>query len=178
MAKILKEFNDNPHILNIELGAGCGNFGHKYHPECFLTEKRTLSEVKHVCKDFYATIFSCDAYNIPCEENRFNHVVMCNPYGYGFNDREYGMSLLSELSRVLTNQGRVIILGTMNNKFAMPSRIKRRVDEFNSQNIFSRFHYSVQEIDCSVDYPEHTFFYTDSIQSVFPRYRTSLTCYK
>lgn len=35
MAKILKEFNDNPHILNIELGAGCGNFGHKYHPECF-----------------------------------------------------------------------------------------------------------------------------------------------
>ena len=47
MAKlILKEFIDYPNTLHVELGAGCGNFGQKYHSECFLTEKRTETEVK------------------------------------------------------------------------------------------------------------------------------------
>jgi hypothetical protein len=177
MAIIHKEFNDNPHIVNIELGAGCGNFGQKYHAECFLTEKRTFTEVKLHCTNFFATIFSCDAHDIPCGESRFNHVIMCNPYGYGFNDTENGLLLLSELSRVLINQGRIIILGAQSNKFAMPKRIERRVDEFNAQNSLARFDYMMEEIN-NLDYPDHTFSYTDAIQSAFPKYRTSLTCYK
>ncbi len=177
MAIILKEFNDNFKIVNIELGAGCGNFGQKYHSECFLTEKRTLSELKQVCRDFFVSIFSCDAYNIPCGENRFSDVIICNPYGYGFNDSEDGVLLLSELSRVLMNQGRVIILGATSNKFAMPSRIERRVNEFNAQNKSTRFDYMVEEISIN-DYPNHIFSNTDATQSAFPKYRTFLKCNK
>ena len=87
MAIILKEFNDNPKIVNIELGAGCGNFGQKYHSECFLTDKRMLTELKQVCSDFFVSIFSCDAYNIPCGENRFSDVIYSTENGFGIKYR-------------------------------------------------------------------------------------------
>ena len=176
MAIILKEFNDNPHIVNIELGAGCGNFGQKYHPECFLTEKRTISELKRVCNDFFVTVFSCDAHNIPCGDSRFNHIIMCNPNGYGFNDNENGILLLTELSRILINQGNVTILGTLNNPFT--NRIEKRVNEFNAQNLFVRFDCSINEINSQTDYPNHTFFYTDGVKSMLPKHKTCLICHK
>jgi ubiquinone/menaquinone biosynthesis C-methylase UbiE len=176
MAVILKEFNDNPHIVNIELGAGCGNFGQKYHPECFLTEKRTITEVKKACSEFFVTVFSCDAHNIPCEENRFNHVILCNPNGYGFRDSEDGLLLLSELARILKNKGNVTILGTLNNSYT--NRIEKRIIEFNAQNLFIQFDCSIHEIDHQKDYPDHSFFYTDGVKSIFPKHKTSLICHK
>ena len=59
----------------------------------------------------------------------------------------------------------------------MPSRIERRVNEFNAQNKSTRFDYMVEEISIN-DYPNHIFSNTDATQSAFPKYRTFLKCNK
>jgi hypothetical protein len=175
---VLKEFTDKSNILHIELGAGCGNFGQKYHPQCFLTEHKTETELKNICKDFYVTIFSCDAYNIPCSDNRFRKIIMCNPYGYGFQDVEYGLPLLQELARVLSNNGTVIVLSTHTNSYAMPERVSKRVNEFNAENNSVQFNCQMQEIDCNIEYPNHKFFHVNGLSETSPSNQIILTCLK
>lgn len=179
MAKlILKEFIDYPNTLHVELGAGCGNFGQKYHSECFLTEKRTETEVKQICKNYHVDIFSCDAYNIPCNDNRFKKILMCNPYGYGFNDTESGFDLLNEFARVLINKGMVIVLSTHTNSYAMPKRVLRRIDEFNTVSSTVKFNCQIHDIDCSLSYPNYKFFHVNGITETSPTNQILLTCLK
>lgn len=178
MAIILKDFIDNPNIVNIELGAGCSNFGQKYFPECFITDSRTPNELKQNCLAHSVTIYSCDAHNIPCESNRFRKLFICNPFNYGFKDSEEGVILLNELARVLTHNGEALILSASSNKYAMPKRIERRVQEFNDQSNLIKFVYSYQEIDCQKEYFEHKFLYTNGFNQTFPSNRILLTCNK
>ena len=42
----------------LEIGAGCGDFGHKFVPDCLITEKNTI--YKKICKKCYVEYF-CDA---------------------------------------------------------------------------------------------------------------------
>jgi ubiquinone/menaquinone biosynthesis C-methylase UbiE len=179
MAKlVLKEFIDYPNIKHIELGSGCGNFGQQYHAECFLTENKTEADIKNICSNYHVNIFSCDAYNIPCSENRFQKIIMCNPYRYGFKDTENGIPLLSEFGRVLTNNGIVIVLSTNTNGHAMPDRVFRRISEFNSESTSVQFKYEVQTIDCDISYPNYKFFHMNGITETSPTNQIILTCLK
>ena len=178
MAVILKDFIDNPHIINIELGAGCGNFGQKYHSECFLTDRSSPNELKQKCSNCFVTIFYCDAHNIPCGDNRFNTLLMCNPFGYGFKDSEDGLVLLNELARVLRDKGKVIILGTSSNTNAQPKRIERRIREFNRLQNLVQFTILAQKIDSQQEYSGHAFFNTDGITPTTPNNRITLICNK
>ena len=58
----------NPDVINIELGAGCGDFGAKFYPDCFLTDQKLISDLKRECDKCHVTI-CCDAHSIPSDKN-------------------------------------------------------------------------------------------------------------
>lgn len=170
---IITENSDTP---NIELGAGCGNFGAQYHLECFITDKKTKEELDETCESHSIQIFSCDAYNIPSNSDRFEKVIMCNPYGYGFADKgDY--RLLDELYRVTLDAGNVIILTSKSNKFSAPGKVEMRVDDYNNNNSTPRFTFDCQPIDAKKDYGGFTFLCSNGKETT-PTFKILLTCLK
>lgn len=167
----------NPDILNIELGAGCGDFGQQYYPDCFITDKKTQEELDDTCESHSIQIFLCDAHNIPASSDRFQTVVMCNPWGYGFNDRG-NYRLLDELYRVTLNEGSIIILTRKNNKYSDPDRVRRRIDDYNIDNSTARFTFDCQPIDAKKDYNGFTFLCSHGERETIPTFKILLTCLK
>lgn len=167
----------NPNVINIELGAGCGDFGAQFYSECFLTDNMPVTELKKQCKRCSVTI-CCDAHAIPSSEDRFMIVIMCNPYGYGFNSPEQSTILLNELYRVAKDGAEVLILTTVNNKYSAPGRVETRIKNYNNQNNYIRFTYKCEAIDCEVKYPKYTFYNTDASKKTFPNHQILLKCHK
>ncbi len=168
-------FTDNLQVVNIELGAGCGNFGQIYYPECFITDMETKSKLDEICTNHFVTI-SCDARNIPCESNRFKNIIMCNPYGYGFKDRR-DYTFLNELYRVSLNEANIIILTSGVNRFATPDKVKIRIKDYNLEHSTTRFMFDYQEIDSEKDYEGYNFFTTNR-RKTFPKFKIALKCLK
>lgn len=167
---------ENPDILSIELGAGCGDFGQQYYPDCFITDKKTQEELDDTCESHSIQIFSCDAYDIPSHSDRFRSIVMCNPYGYGFEDKDdYG--LLDELYRVTLNGGSVIILTSRINRFSAPKKVEMRVRDYNDNRPLPRFTFDCQPIDVKKDYSGFTFLCSNGKETT-PTFKILLTCLK
>lgn len=172
---ILKEFEDRLDTLNIELGAGCGNFGQIYYKECFLTDNESVTGLSKRCNnDFFANI-QCDAYNIRCQDGRFEKVILCNPYRYGFRDRDEAQTLFKELHRVLIDKGEVIVVTTNVNPYAVPDVIERELKIFNSSG--KRFEMLDTRINHTIEYKGYKF-YTSSGQETYPSHKVVLTCLK
>lgn len=168
----------NPDVINIELGAGCGDFGAQFYPDCFLTDIMSITELKKQCKTCSVTI-SCDAHSIPSNSDRFMMIIICNPYGYGFNNPKQSTELLDELYRVSKDGAEVLILTTLNNKYSAPQRIETRVKDYNNQNNSSRFTYNYVPIICATKYPGYTFYTKeDASKQTFPNHQISLKCHK
>jgi len=168
---------ENPDILNIELGAGCGNFGQEYYPDCFITDKKTQGELDNTCESHSIQVFSCDAHNIPANSDRFQTIIMCNPFRYGFRDRgDY--SLLDELYRVAQDKGIVVILTNKSNPFSNPKKVKERVENYNGNNSTQRFTFDYQSIDAKKDYEGFAFLCFDGKRETTPTFKISLTCLK
>ena len=101
------EFKDDKTYKNVEIGAGCGNFGKQYYSKCYLTDKDT--SLKTICAKCLIDLF-CDAHSLRWKENRFEKIILCNPYGYGFKDEEEANTLFAELHRVAVNNAEIIII--------------------------------------------------------------------
>lgn len=101
--------------VNLELGAGCESFGQLYYPKCYVTEyNQSLScDMEHI--DHF-----CSAHDTGLDPDRFLHIIMSNPFAYGFNELEPSRQLITELLRVLKKQGKIVILASKNNKYAAP----------------------------------------------------------
>ena len=104
MAETLFNFikDDDLDVLNVELGAGSGKFGEKFHSRCYLTDKDERY------KKFVD--FLCSAEYLPWPENRFNLVILCNPFNYGFIESQSGVNLMKEFCRVLKQKGQILII--------------------------------------------------------------------
>lgn len=161
--------------MNIELGAGCGDFGKLYFPECYLTDKDTeliedcLKVLGFPCRiDCF-----CDANNLPFPENSFDRVIMCNPYGYGFRELDEVEILLNELVRILKNDSSIIIIGHEKNPFCAPKRVKSRIKDISLQtNADIRF--SVEDIDSEKEYPGYNFRLIEEKRKTVPNKRITL----
>jgi hypothetical protein len=160
---------DDPSILNIELGAKCGNFGKLFFPACYLSDKD--EEAVADCGQAYLDLY-CDAYVLPWPENRFSKIIMCNPYGYGFGDKDTSSRILEEFGRVLSNGGEVIIIANRINKWGAADKIKKMLASFVSTN-GSFWQIRSGSIDCAIEYPEYTFKLTSG-GVAFPNERTVL----
>lgn len=151
----LRIFRESPQIVNLELGAGCGNFGERYYPICFLSDAKTPYKLKEDCPDGPFATITCKATEIPCPDSRFSKVIMCNPYNFGFRDSEDGGSLLKELGRVLKADGEVVIISSDRNPYGAVANVRRRVEEF--QNEMCKFEVEERRIDAAVEYPGYSF---------------------
>lgn len=117
---------DDSSIQNIELGCGCGNFGQVFYPKCYLIDNNV--DLTTNCNPLYIN-FLCSAYDLPWENDRFEMVIICNPWNYGFSDPDESSILLAkELNRVLRQNGILTILGNKYNKYCIPQRIKKTLD--------------------------------------------------
>lgn len=172
---IAKEIADNPHILHLELGAGCGNFGQKFYPHCFLSDNESKSLLKANCKECYVTM-TFPAHNIPAPDNRFTKIIICNPYGYGFRDIEAGTDLLKEVHRVLQTNGKIILLGSKTNIYTNRVKIQKCLDNYHKQKNKDIFTINEKNIDASVDYKGHLFYFCDRKNTTSPTIQIELLC--
>ena len=149
-------FTDDKTYLNVELGAGCGNFGKLYYEKCYLTDNDL--ELKSTCTTCYIDVF-CSAYDLKWADDRFDKIIMCNPQGYGFKDNEMTHKLMTELLRVLNKEGGEIIIICGNiSTYCNPRRVRTRVNTFleNNKNSY-KLTYNHQKIDPQVEYPNYIF---------------------
>jgi len=152
-------FIDNKAYINLELGAGCGNFGATYHPKCYLTDvDQTLKTTCSVCHVHWF----CDARELPWSDNRFDKVILCNPYGFGFNDEEESQILLNEIVRVSKNGSQIIIVGSGVNRYCAPERVKKRVNNCSA----ARFKFYEEDIDCAKEYKGFIFRMVDGTPTI------------
>jgi hypothetical protein len=164
-------WRDDHSFQNLELGAQCGNFGELYFPKCFLTE---YDEFYFAQCDPCFLHFFCDAYDLSrWDEDRFLTIIMCNPFGYGFEaDLDKTALLLLELSRVLKSNGEIFVLGHERNKYCTPSRVKKNIENFNSKQ--ANIHLTLlreEEIDSKNAYPDYKFFKTGGQEETEPNRR-------
>lgn len=148
-------FTDNTSITALEIGAGCGNFGKLYYPECYLTDVDI--SLRKSCNNCQIDWF-CGYDKLPWGDDRFKNIIICNPFGYGFNDMDNTTSILDSLLRVLDFEGgKIIVLAHHTNKFCHPKRVKTRlVSYFEDKDL--TYNFQVEEIRPEEEYVNYTFF--------------------
>lgn len=105
-------------VKNLEIGAGCGNFGKLFYPKCILTD---LESVKKKCSIHFIDIF-CDAYEVhKVFNNEFNAAILCNPYNYGFQTRDMSIELFSAIVNVLILPANIFVIYHERNRFGTVS---------------------------------------------------------
>lgn len=163
-----------PLAENIEIGAGCGNFGSVFFPVCLLTDSDT--EIGERCPDHSIDLF-CSAAQIPVADSAFKLTILCNPWRYGFNDVNEGLVILAEMVRILGNSGRIIIIGSLANKYCAPRKVEKVVSAADSQ-IKAKLSLTVTLIENSKnEYPDYVFRTTDGDET-FPTVRIEINVAK
>ncbi|MCP4697189.1 MAG: class I SAM-dependent methyltransferase [Gammaproteobacteria bacterium] len=122
-------------MINLEVGAGCGNFGKAYFHPCYLTD----NAIKLIITDKCYIDCLCDAHKLPFRGNTFETIIMCNPYKYGFKEDDDAEMLLRELTRILKNAGEIIIICKHSNKYCTPKRVEKRIGELSLPGVSIRF---------------------------------------
>lgn len=160
---------ENLSYTNIEFGAGCGNFGQRFYPNCFTTDVHDGSH----CEICYID-FTCDVMQPLSWENRFDIVIMCNPWAYGFKDKDDAYSLLDNLAKILKNGGKIIIIGNDTNQYCKRDFIVKRVGEFNQNQKIQFEYHTTEEFEPTVDYPNYIFYTTGGLVKTVPNHKTEL----
>ncbi|MDP3147238.1 MAG: class I SAM-dependent methyltransferase [Bacteroidota bacterium] len=155
------KFIDDKSYKNLEIGAGCGDFGSTYHPKCYLTDGD--SDLNSRCKENSVHHF-CQGNKLPWGENRFEIVIMCNPYLYGFKDYEDSVPLLNEIIRVLKNNGKLIVLGRATNPYCIGYRINETVNKVNIPNV--TLIYNEENINSTHEYSNYVFKRMDNSDTI------------
>lgn len=125
-----------PDVRNIEIGAGCGEFGSQFYSECFLTDLKTKSKD---CLGSQAPLyFTADATKISdfVPANRFELIICCNPFQYGFKTPVEAFTILEQFNKILiAEKGIVRLIGRdkQNPNFNV-GKIERFIKEFNEEH--------------------------------------------
>lgn len=149
---VRKTFVDDKSYNNIELGAGCGDFGQQYYPKCLITDSD--DQIKTRC-DKNHVHFICPAHKVPVSDGRFNHVIMCNPWGYGFQEMDEAEELMKEVMRILATNGRVVIVCNTTNKYCAPHKVKKKLAAM--EMIKGKYKLTEEDIDHTEAYPGYKF---------------------
>lgn len=104
-------------ISNIEFGVSKSHFGKKEFPLCYLTDKQypNLPHFKSVDNYDDETCHyldgTCDFLNDDLNGRTFDRLIFCNPFGYGFNGREYSKEFLNRAGTLLNDDGEIFFIG-------------------------------------------------------------------
>lgn len=165
-----QNFQDDYNVLHLELGGGCGNFGKLYHSPCYITEKDEEGIAQ--CSQNYID-FWCDAENMMIPEDRFEEIIMCNPYGFGFKNNEPAQTLLKNIATILKNNGKCIIIANSTNGYARYEKISKEVTTFNQSNQVT-FIVESEDIDASQLYQSYEFYTTAKANPTIPNKKITL----
>ena len=172
-------FIDDKSFTNLEIGAGCGNFGKIFHSKCYLTDCDL--ELKKICDECHIDWF-CDAHDLTWKNDRFDTVIMCNPYRYGFNTIDDTERLMWELLRVLKrNKSKIIMVCRHDNKYCNPYKVNKMINTFleKYESFYSEPYATLSltvestPIDSKIDYEGYVFKRMDGGQT-FPNYKITI----
>ncbi len=155
---------------NIELGAGCGNFGQRFYPVCLLTDADEGIGTR--CSNNHIDL-CCSANEIPVGDDSFRVAIICNPWQYGFNDPSEGIQILEEIVRVLKGRGRIIIIGSLTNKYCAPEKVSKTIDAAKSRLSAQLTIRCVKAIDSKKEYGDYIF-RTSGGDEIFPSMRIEI----
>lgn len=119
------DFPHSENVLNLEIGAGRNYFGKKYFPKCFLIEKPNSSctgyphfvEVGRNYESYdchYIDHFT-DLNGLSNQKERFENIICCNPYSYGFNGIAFATEFFRLMNQILIPGGSFHILTASSN---------------------------------------------------------------
>jgi hypothetical protein len=139
-------FPNDLQVLHIELGAGINNFGKKFFPDCYLTDKDELifSDYPHFMTQYpdyeklnchYNDIrFDIFAESGLIPDNRFKTVIFCNPYHYGFRYEDNAILSLDLVGRILEPGGQLIVLVNHTNRWAQYRETSKLFNRLSQEN--------------------------------------------
>lgn len=165
--KEYNEANDDISIRNVELAAGNGDFGKLYYTPCYATD---IDETKESI-DFY-----CDAINTPFPDNRFDCIIICNPWHFGFNSelsKDEPQHFIREMVRIITHRGKVVIIGNSSNKYCKPEKVIEQIGIFNATSIHERLEIDIEDITAT-NYPDYAFYVTDGSRRTYPNKKITI----
>jgi hypothetical protein len=170
MSKLIHKIVDsNPDVMHIELGAGCGEFSSRYYSKSFLTD---IKDPNRGCQGSLSPLyFKANANEISkfVPNNRFELVICCNPYLYGFKTPLDAFTLLNQFNTILIpKKGKIRMIGA---KGINPYFNTAKIDRFMSQyNIENKTDFKIlQENNLDGLYPG--FIFTDELgNTVMPNY--------
>lgn len=164
----IQTFIDDKSFSNLEIGSGCGNFGQIFHPKCYLTDYDL--ELEKICGECHIDWF-CSAYELTWKNDRFDSIIMCNPYKYGFHKDEDAEKLMLEILRVLKkNKGKIIMLCHHTNKYCNPHKVKKQIDLLLAKYESLNLKVESTLIDSRTEYEGYIFKRIDGGQT-FPNYK-------
>lgn len=159
----MKKYNqqeDDGLTKHLELAAGNGVFGKKYFPPCYATD----IDAKKQNIDF-----QCDAEKTNFPDNRFNKIIICNPHGFGFKKEEESLKLLNELTRILTVEGSIIIIGNdKKNVYCKVKNVEKQIAVFNQISKDICLEMSYEGIIPEQAYNGYKFYQSDGVIETVP----------
>jgi len=130
-------FPEPVNVINIEFGAGLGRFGKIEFPNCFLTDSHDYN-VLHVtevspgeCCHHLDGILNY--YNFNFEKRKFNRLVFCNPYEFGFRGKNETLKFLQRAEEILNVEGEIFILGNHNNPWTKRTSLLKNIEIYNER---------------------------------------------
>ncbi len=123
-------------VVNIEFGSGKNYFGKCEYPECYLTDKN-IPQSPHFMEclpdyheaDCHYIDFACDFYDHNFYGRLFQKIILCNPFGFGYQLSE-GRLFFNRAGDLLDNNGQIIIICSKTN----PHVKKKLLDFYLSTN--------------------------------------------
>lgn len=116
-----QNFPNDMDVENIEIGASKNYFGKKYYPFCYLTDKFPVEGLFHFTETAEYDETNChfldyvgDFFELQIDRT-FNNIIICNPYGFGFQGKEYSKLFLNKAGNLLNDGGSMIVIGNSKN---------------------------------------------------------------
>lgn len=141
------DFPKDLNITNIEFGAGKNNFGKIEYPKCYITDKYYPKEdVLHFTNHKDYEIQNCHYIDDICDfyeykfERKFENLILCNPFFYGYNGLEGAKKFFDRVGELLSDNGRIHIIGKWSNpwckKESLDKFLKNEIDIYKSKYNF------------------------------------------
>lgn len=134
-------FPSNEEVHHIEFGAGLGYFGKKEFPNCFLTDLSDYSfthfndllDPTEIDKCHFLDKVS-DYYSLDVQGRKFNKLIFCNPFGYGFRGKNETAKFLKRAEELLNVNGEIFVVGQVGNRWVKKIETEKWINLYN-QNI-------------------------------------------
>ena len=160
-----ESFLTESNVFNIEFGAGKGYFGKKEFELCYLTDKE-IGSVEHRNNLALPVLGDChfldkigvDFFSYDFKGFKFNTLIFCNPFGYGFRGKNEATRFLNRAENLLTKNGELFIVGQGSNNWVVMNKVQKWVDLYNAENESSTWQFSQIEEDKIADFNERHIF--------------------